>query len=414
MEINLVNRIKNAWNAFRGRDPTEDYIYRGPGYSYRPDRPVFSKGHDRTIITAIYNRIAVDSASIDVRHVYLDGSKRYSEDADSALNDCLTVSANIDQSGRAFMQDVVESLLDEGVVAIVPYDTDVNPKYNNSYEIYSLRTAKIVEWHPTSVKLKLYDEETCTHREIFYPKKCTCIIENPFYSVMNAPSGTLQRLLRKLSLLDAIDEQVSAGKLDLIVQLPYTIKGEARQKQAEQRRNDIIDQLTNQKYGIAYIDATENITQLNRPVENNLMSQIEYLTTLLYSQLGITQEIMNGTADDNAMTNYQTRTIQPIMNAIVEEMRRKFLTKTARSQGQSILYFNDPFRLVPVSKLPDIVDKFTRNEVMTSNEFRQIIGLKPSDDPNADELRNKNISQPADEATPHTETDFGEEEIQNG
>jgi hypothetical protein len=305
-------------------------------------------------------------------------------------------------------------MLDEGCVAIVPYDTDVNPLTHNSFEIYSLRTAKIVEWRTDSVKLNLYDEQTCTHKEIVYPKRCTCIIENPFYSVMNAPNGTLQRLLRKINLLDSVDEQASSGKLDLIIQLPYTVKSEARMKQAEKRRNDIVEQLTNQKYGIAYIDATEHVTQLNRPVENNLMSQIEYLTNMLYSQLGLTQEIMNGTADENTMTNYLTRTIQPIMMAIVEEMRRKFLTKTARTQGQTIMFFNDPFRLVPVSKLPDIVDKFTRNEVMTSNEFRQIIGLKPSDDPNADELRNKNISQPADEEIPHEPTDVSEEEFQNG
>lgn len=414
METNLTTRLKHAWNAFMGRDPTSQYRYTGPSYSYRPDRPTFTRGNERSIITAVFNRISLDAAAMDIKHVYLNDEKRYTGDCDTGLNSCLTLSANIDQTGRAFIQDIVQSMLDEGCVAIVPYDTDVNPLTNNSYDILSLRTAKVVEWYSYSVKLRLYNERTMRHEDIIYPKDKVGIVENPFYAVMNEPNSTLQRLIRKLNLLDAVDEQASSGKLDLIIQLPYTVKSEARQRQAEKRREDIVEQLTNQKYGIAYIDATEHVTQLNRPVENNLMSQIEYLTNMLYSQLGITQGILDGTADDKVMTNYYTRTIEPILMAIVEEMRRKFLTKTARTQGQSIVFFNDPFRLVPVSQLPDIVDKFTRNEVMTSNEFRQIIGLKPSDDPNADELRNKNISQPADEETPHTPTGLGEEEIQNG
>ena len=410
-------RLKHAWNAFMGRDPTKTYHYYGSGYSYRPDRPTFTRGNERSIITALYNRIAMDACAMDIKHVRLNDENRYLEDISSGLNYCLTTEANIDQTGRAFVQDIVMSMLDEGCIAIIPVDTDIDPINTGSYDILTMRTAKITEWFPDSIRVKLYNESIGRKEEIIFPKSKAAIIENPLYAIMNEPNSTLQRLIRKLNLLDAVDEQSSSGKLDLIIQLPYTIKSSARQEQAEKRRRDITEQLTNTKYGIAYVDATEHITQLNRPIENNLMSQVEYLTNMLYAQLGITQGVLDGTADDTVMTNYYTRTIEPVLAAITEEMKRKFLTKTARSQHQSIEFFNDPFRLVPVSQLPDIVDKFTRNEVMTSNEFRQIIGLKPSEDPNADELRNKNISQPSDEATPHEPTDMTleeEEEIQNG
>lgn len=417
MDLTIGERLKHAWNAFLGRDPTKNYHYMGNSYSYRPDRPIFTRGNERSIITAIYNRVSLDASAMDIKHVRLNEENRYLEDIDSGLNYCLTEEANLDQTGRAFIQDVVMSMLDEGCVAIVPIDTDVNPMNTGSYDILTMRTGHILEWYPEDIKVRVYNERTGKKEEIVYPKRRAAIIENPFYAIMNEPNSTLQRLIRKLNLLDAVDEQSSSGKLDLIIQLPYTLKSSAKQEQAEKRRQDIVDQLANSKYGIAYVDATERITQLNRPIENNLMTQIEYLTNLLYAQLGLTQGVLDGTADDTVMTNYYTRTIEPILSSITEEMRRKFLTKTARSQHQSIEFFNDPFRLVPVSQLPDIVDKFTRNEVMTSNEFRQIIGLKPSQDPNADELRNKNISQPADEATPHEPTDtdnFSKEEIQNG
>jgi len=411
--IGFGDRLKHAWNAFLGRDPTDSYHHIGSGYSYRPDRPSFTRGNERSIITAVYNRIALDACTMDIRHVRLSEEKRYLDDMDSGLNYCLSERANLDQTGRAFMQDIVMSMLDEGSVAIIPVDTSISPITNGSYDILTMRTAKILEWYPKDIRVRLYNENTGREENIMFPKSKAAIIENPMYAVMNEPNSTLQRLIRKLNLLDAVDEQSSSGKLDLIIQLPYTIKSEARMKQAEKRRQDITEQLTGSKYGIAYTDATEHITQLNRPIENNLMSQIEYLTNLLYAQLGITQGVLDGTADDNAMTNYYVRTIQPIVTAITEEMRSKFLTKTARSQRQSVMFFNDPFKLVPVSKLPDIVDKFTRNEVMTSNEFRQIIGMKPSDDPNADELRNKNISQPTDETTPHEPLGFDKEAFQN-
>lgn len=414
MEINFGTRLKHAWNAFMGRDPTYSLRHPGIGYSYRPDIPMFTRGNERSIITALYNRIAIDAASINVRHIRLNDQKRYDSDMKSDLNYCLETEANIDQTGRELIQDIVMSMLDEGCVAVIPVDTDDNVLETDSYEIYTLRTGRIVAWYPDYIRVKAYNELTGEKEEIDFPKSQAAIIENPFYSVMNEPNSTLQRLIRKLNMLDAIDEQSSSGKLDLIIQLPYTIKTEARQLQAEKRRQDITEQLTGSKYGIAYTDATEHITQLNRPIENNLLSQIEYLTNMLYSQLGITQGVLDGTADDKVMTNYYTRTIGPIMTAITEEMNRKFLTKTARTQGQSIVFFNDPFRLVPVSQLPDIIDKFTRNEVMTSNEFRQIMGLKPSDDPNADELRNKNISQSSDDVTPHVQTSNVKEEFQNG
>ena len=393
METSLGSRFRNAWNVFFNKDPTNYYKDVGTTYSYRPDRVRFSRGNERSIITSVYNRIALDCASIDIKHVQLDDNGRYLSTRDSGLNNCLTADANLDQTGRAFIQDVVASMFDEGCVAIVPVDTDRNPKDTNSYEILTMRTGKILEWYPSKVKVRVYDENTGKKENIILPKKTVGIIENPFYSVMNEPNSTLQRLIRKLNLLDAIDEQSGSGKLDLIIQLPYVIKTDARRQQAETRRKDIETQLSGSKYGIAYTDGTERITQLNRSVDNNLMSQIEYLTSMLYSQLGITQSVLDGTADEKTMLNYYNRTIEPIISAIVDEMKRKFLTKTAKSQNQSILFFRDPFKLVPVNDIAEIADKFTRNEIMTSNEMRQIIGMKPSDDPKADELRNSNISE---------------------
>ena len=393
METSLGSRFRNAWNVFFNKDPTNYYKDVGTTYSYRPDRVRFSRGNERSIITSVYNRIALDCASIDIKHVQLDDNGRYLSTRNSGLNNCLTADANLDQTGRAFIQDVVISMFDEGCVAIVPVDTDRNPKDTSSYEILTMRTGKILEWSPSKVKVRAYDENTGKKEDIILPKKNVGIIENPFYSVMNEPNSTLQRLIRKLNLLDAIDEQSGSGKLDLIIQLPYVIKTDARRQQAETRRKDIETQLSGSKYGIAYTDSTERITQLNRSVDNNLMSQIEYLTSMLYSQLGITQSVLDGTADEKTMLNYYNRTIEPIISVIVDEMKRKFLTKTAKSQNQSILFFRDPFKLVPVNDIAEIADKFTRNEIMTSNEMRQIIGMKPSDDPKADELRNSNISE---------------------
>lgn len=394
--MGFTDRLQHAWNAFFNRAPTENYSS-GYSYSYRPDRVRFSRGNERSIVTSVYNRIAMDAAAIDVKHVRLDGNDRFLEIINSGLNNCLSLEANIDQTGRAFIQDVVMSMLDEGSVAIVPVDTNLDPKITNSYDILTMRTAKIVEWYPKHVKVQIYNDNTGNKEEIKLPKTMVGIIENPLYAVMNEPNSTMQRLIRKLSLLDSIDEQSSAGKLDLIIQLPYIIKTEARRQQAEQRRKDIEDQLAGSKYGIAYTDGTEHITQLNRPLENNLMAQIEYLTSMLYSQLGITTGVMDGTADEKTMLNYYNRTIEPIMSAIVEEMKRKFLTKTARTQNQSIKFFRDPFKLVPVNDLAELADKFTRNEIMTSNEIRQVVGMKPSDDPKADELRNSNLSAPSEE-----------------
>ena len=375
------------------RDPTEvDYAI-GPAYYYRPDRPRLTRGNERSIVTAVYNRIALDVSDIDIRHVRLDENGRYIEDIDSGLNNCLTVEANIDQTGKAFIQDVVMSMLDEGCVAIVPVDTTLNPKVTGSYDINSMRTGKIVQWYPQHVKVNLYNDKTGRKEEVTLPKSMVAIVENPLYAVMNEPNSTLQRLIRKLNLLDYVDEQTGAGKLDLIIQLPYVIKSDARRQQAEDRRADIERQLKDSKYGIAYTDGTERITQLNRPVENNLMKQIEYLTSMLYSQLGINQAVLDGTADEKTMLNYTNRSIGPIISAIVDEMKRKFLTKTARSQMQSIRYFKDPFKLVPVNEIAEISDKLTRNEIASSNEIRQIIGWKPSQDPAADELRNKNLNQ---------------------
>lgn len=392
--MKFTDRIKHGWNAFLNRDPT--YNYRdlgGPSYGYRPDRMRFTRGNERSIVTSVYNRIALDAASIDIMHVQLDKDDRFESVRDSALNECLTRNANIDQTGRAFIQDVVMSMLDEGCVAIVPVDTTFNPDVTNSYDINTMRTAKIVEWYPAHVKVNLYNDRTGRKEDLILPKKTVAIIENPLYAVINEPNSTMQRLIRKLNLLDVIDEQSGSGKLDLIIQLPYVIKTDARRQQAEQRRKDIEMQLSGSKYGIAYTDGTERITQLNRSVDNNLMKQIEYLTSMLYSQLGITQAILDGSADDKTMLNYYNRTIEPIVSAIVDEIQRKFLTKTAITQKQAILYFRDPFRLVPVNEIAEIADKFTRNEIMTSNEIRQIVGMKPSKDPNADELRNKNLSE---------------------
>ena len=392
--MKFTDRIKHGWNAFLNRDPT--YNYRdlgGPSYGYRPDRMRFTRGNERSIVTSVYNRIALDAASIDIMHVQLDKDGRFESIRESALNECLTKNANIDQTGRAFIQDVVMSMLDEGCVAIVPVDTTFNPDVTNSYDINTMRTAKIVEWYPAHVKVNLYNDRTGRKEDLILPKKTVAIIENPLYAVINEPNSTMQRLIRKLNLLDVIDEQSGSGKLDLIIQLPYVIKTDARRQQAEQRRKDIEMQLAGSKYGIAYTDGTERITQLNRSVDNNLMKQIEYLTSMLYSQLGITQAILDGSADDKTMLNYYNRTIEPIVSSIVDEIQRKFLTKTAITQKQAILYFRDPFRLVPVNEIAEIADKFTRNEIMTSNEIRQIVGMKPSKDPNADELRNKNLSQ---------------------
>ena len=394
MEINIGSRVKRAWNAFLNRDPPSDrnYSYYG-GYSYRPFYDRKGRAIDKTIITAILSRIAVDASSITIQHVKLDENGRYDETINSDLNACFNLSANIDQTGRAFIQDIVLSMLEEGVVAVVPVDTDLNPMTTDSYKIYSMRVGTIMEWFPKHVRVRLYNDRTGEKEEITLPKRMVAIVTNPFYAVMNEPNGTMQRLIRKLNLLDAVDEQSSSGKLDLIIQLPYAIKNDLRRQQAEERRKQIEDQLTGSKYGIAYTDGTERITQLNRSLDNNLLAQVEYLTNMAYSQLTITQEIMNGTADETAMTNYYSRTIEPIVSAIVDEFKRKFLTKTARSQNQSIVFFRDPFKLVPIGTVADMADKFTRNEIMSSNEFRQVIGLKPSKDPAADELRNKNLNQ---------------------
>lgn len=392
MSLNLSTRLAHAWNAFTSRDPTQ-YIITGPGYSSRPDRPRLSRGNEKSIATSIFNRIALDVSSVNIKHCRLDKNGRYVEDIDSGLNNCLNLEANKDQTGRAFIQDVVLSMLDEGCVALVPVETTIDPKSSNSYQIDSLRTGKITEWYPDMVRVRLYNDRTGEKEEILLPKNQVAIIENPLYAVVNEYNSTMQRLIRKLSLLDVTDEQTASGKLDLIIQLPYVIKTETRREQAERRRKDIIDQLAGSQYGIAYTDGTEKITQLNRSLENNLLKQVEYLTNMVYSQLGITQSVLDGTADEKTMLNYMNRTVEPIISAIVDELKRKFLTKTARSQLQSIVYFRDPFRLVPVNDIAEIADKFTRNEIMTSNEIRQIVGMQPSKDPKADELVNSNISQ---------------------
>ena len=412
MEYGFGSRLKHAWNAFLNKDPTTSSP--GSGSYYRPDRPRFTRGNEKTIVTAVYNRIAIDVAAVSIRHVRLDENGRYTEDVASGLNECLTLNANLDQTGRALIQDAVMSMIDEGCVAIVPVDTTINPTVSGSFDISSLRTGKIVDWYPQHVKVRLYNEKTGNKEEVVLPKRSVAIIENPLYAVMNEQNSTLQRLVRKLNLLDFVDDRNSSGKLDLIIQLPYVIKTDARRKQAEDRRKDIENQLAGSKYGIAYTDGTERITQLNRPVENNLMSQIEYLTSTLYSQLGITQSVMDGSADEKTMLNYNNRTIEPILSAIADEMKRKFLTKTARTQGQSIMFFRDPFRLVPVNDIAEIADKFTRNEILTSNEVRQIVGIKPSEDPKADELNNSNLRQPEYEEPDDWDYVNEEEEYQNG
>lgn len=393
--MTVLDRLQHAWNAFTTRDPPVSgsrYIDLGMTSSFRPDRMTFSKGTEKSIVTNVYTRIAIDCSAIKIKHVRLDDNERFSKVISSDLNNCLTVESNKDQTARAFIQDIVQSMFSEGCVAIVPVDTSFDPSISNSFDIQSLRTGKILEWHPDFVLVEVYNDKLGQKQSVVFPKKSVAIVENPFYSIMNERNSTLQRLIRKLNLLDAIDEQSGSGKLDLIIQLPYVIKTEQRRQQAELRRKDIENQLSGSKFGIAYTDGTEHITQLNRPVENNLMSQVEYLTSMLYSQLGITQEILDGSADEKTMLNYMNRTVEPIISAIVDEMNRKFLTKTARTKGQRIMFFNDPFRLVPISNLADIADKFTRNEILSSNEIRQIIGIKPINNQKADELRNKNLN----------------------
>lgn len=416
----LMDRLKHAWNIFKNKDLTQVNWNIGPSYGYRPDRMRYTRGNERSIVTAVYNRIAMDVAAVNLKHIRLDENDRYKETIDSGLNNCLSIEANLDQTGRAFIQDLVASMLDEGCVAAVPTDADDEPEDSGNFKVYTLRTGKILEWYPRHVKVEVYNEQEGQRQQIIIPKSTVPLIENPMYSVMNEPNSIYQRLVRKLTLLDVVDEQTSSGKLDLVIQLPYIIKTEARRVQAEKRRMDIEKQLSEGKYGIAYTDGTERITQLNRPVENNLMKQIEYLTSMFFSQLGITQSILDGTADEKTMLNYYNRTIEPILSAIADEMKRKFLTPTARSQKQTIAYFRDPFKLVPVNDIAEIADKFTRNEIMTSNEIRQVIGMKPSSDPNADVLRNKNLSDSSNarQLIPTSagadETNNNEETGQNG
>lgn len=398
MEMNIGSRLKHAWNAFLNRDPPGNRYY-GGGYSYRPDRMRFSRGSERTIINSIYNRIALDAASITINHVKLDENNRFDSIIDSGLNYCLNTEANADQTGRGLIQDIVMTFLEEGVAAVVPEKTNFDPRCSNSYEIYSMRVGVPVEWYPNYVRVRLFNELTGQKEEITFPKKMVALIENPFYAVMNAPNSTMQQLVRKLALLDVVDEQAGSGKLDMIIQLPYVIRSPARREQAEQRRAEIEKQLSGSKYGIAYTDGTERIVQLNRSLENNILKSIEYLTNMVYSQLGVTQEILNGTADEKTMNNYMNRIIEPVIAAIADEFKRKFLTKTARTQGQSIMFFRDPFRLAPVSMIAEMADKFTRNEIMTPNEFRQVIGMKPSKDPKSDQLANRNIAS-ADKKMP--------------
>lgn len=398
MEMNIGSRLKHAWNAFLNRDPPGSE-YHGGGYSYRPDRMRFSRGSERTIINAINNRISLDASSIKINHVKLDENNRFDSIIDSGLNYCLTMEANADQTGRGLIQDIVMTFLEEGVAAVIPEKTNFDPRYSNSYEIYSMRVGVPVEWYSDRVRVRVFNELTGQREEITFPKKMVALIENPFYSVMNAPNSTMQQLVRKLALLDVVDEQAGSGKLDMIIQLPYVIKTDARRKQANERREEIEKQLSGSKYGIAYTDGTERIVQLNRSLENNILKSIEYLTNMVYSQLGVTQEILNGTADEKTMNNYMNRIIEPVVSAIADEFNRKFLTKTARTQGQSIMCFHDPFRLAPVSMIAEMADKFTRNEIMTPNEIRQVIGMKPSKNPKSDQLVNRNIAS-ADEGMP--------------
>lgn len=394
MDLSFGSRIRRAWNVFKNRDPMTDMSWRlGYGDSQRADRVILSSNNEKTIVNAIYNRIALDVASLKFRHVRLDENERFKEEMSTGLNEVLKTEANLDQSGRAFVHDMVLSMIDEGVVAAVPVETTDDPEVSSSYDILQMRVGPIVEWYPQHVKVRLYNSVTGQRQEFTFRKRDVAILENPFYAVMNAPNSTLQRLIRKLRLLDVIDEQAGSGKLDLIIQLPYTIRSEARQQQAEVRRKSVEDQLAGNKLGIAYIDSTEKVIQLNRSVENNLLKQVEYLTSMLYSQLGFSQSILDGTADEQTMLNYQNKTVEPLASTITDEFKRKFLTKTARTQGQSIMFFTEPFRITPVSQIAEIADKFTRNEILTSNEIRQIIGIKPSDDPKADELRNSNLNQ---------------------
>lgn len=412
--MGILTRLQHGWNAFlNNKDPTYNYGS-GTGYYYRPDRPRLTRGNERSIITSVYNKIALDVSAININHCRLDEQGRFSSIIDSNLNKCLNLEANVDQTGRAFIQDVVLSMFDEGCVAIVPVDTSSNPNTTGSYDVLSLRTGKILQWYPDSVKVQVYNERTGKKEDVILPKKFVGIIENPFYAVVNEPNSTLQRLVRKLSLLDVTDEQTASGKLDLIIQLPYVIKTEARRKEAEKRRAEIENQLAGSKYGIAYADGTEKIVQLNRSLENNLMKQIEYLTSMLFSQLGMTQELLDGTANEQTMLNYYSHTIEPIVSVITDELKRKFLTKTARAQLQTILFFRDPFKLVPVNNIAEMADKFTRNEVMTSNEVRQIIGMKPSDDPKADQLVNSNINQANGRQDPNGGYDHYEETDEGG
>lgn len=401
MDLSFGSRIRRAWNVFKNRDPMTDMSWRlGYGDSQRADRVILSSNNEKTIVNAIYNRIALDVASLKFRHVRLDENERFKEEMTTGLNEVLKTEANLDQSGRAFVHDMVLSMIDEGVVAAVPVETTDDPEVSSSYDILQMRVGPIVEWYPQHVKVRLYNSVTGRHQDFTFRKRDVAILENPFYAVMNAPNSTLQRLIRKLRLLDVIDEQAGSGKLDLIIQLPYTIRSEARQQQAEIRRKSVEDQLAGNKLGIAYIDSTEKVIQLNRSVENNLLKQVEYLTSMLYSQLGFSQGILDGTADEQTMLNYQNKTVEPLASAITDEFKRKFLTKTARTQGQSVMFFTEPFRITPVSQIAEIADKFTRNEILTSNEIRQIIGIKPSDDPKADELRNSNLNQQNEEAEP--------------
>lgn len=410
MEKSLGSRIKNAWNAFLNKDPTIDFRNDGMTYTYRPDRPRFTRGNERSIATSVYNRIALDVAAVDFKHCRLDTENRYLDDIESGLNNCLTLESNIDQNARAFIQDVVMSMLDEGAVAIVPIDASADPLKTDSYDIGSWRTAKIIEWKPRHVKVRVYNDRTGKKEDILYPKRCVAIIENPLYSIINEPNSTMQRLKRKLALLDVTDEQTASGKLDLIIQLPYVVKSPGRKQQAEERRQAIIDQLAGSQYGIAYTDGTEKITQLNRSLENNLLKQVEYLTTQVFAQIGMTQSILDGTADEKTMLNYYNRTIEPIVDAIVLELKRKFLTKTARTQGQTIMAFRDPFKLVPINNIADIADKFTRNEILSSNELRQIIGRRPSSDKRADMLLNSNLNHSPDELDATESEDYEEYE----
>lgn len=395
MDLSFGSRIRRAWNVFKNRDPMTDMSWRlGYGDSQRADRVILSSNNEKTIVNAIYNRIALDVASLKFRHVRLDENERFKEEMSTGLNEVLKTEANLDQSGRAFVHDMVLSMIDEGVIAAVPVETTDDPEVSNSYDILQMRVGPIVEWYPQHVKVRLYNSVTGRRQDFTFRKRDVAILENPFYAVMNAPNSTLQRLIRKLRLLDVIDEQAGSGKLDLIIQLPYTIRSEARQQQAEVRRKSVEDQLAGNKLGIAYIDSTEKVIQLNRSVENNLLKQVEYLTSMLYSQLGFSQSILDGTADEQTMLNYQNKTVEPLASTITDEFKRKFLTKTARSQGQAIMFFTEPFRMTPVSQLADVADKFTRNEILTSNEVRQYIGIKPSSDPKADELRNSNLNHP--------------------